>query len=597
MSKPSYLFEVSYEVCNKVGGIYSLLRSKSHHMTDQYGESYFAIGPYVKEKADLEFQERPPSGKLSEVIDGLVPDGIKCHYGRWMTESRPNAILIDYSGYRSRANDIKKELWEFAEVDSLFADEWFNDPLIWSTTAGILLDRIAESEEKGKNQVAQFHEWLSGGGLLKTKELESEIATVFTTHATVLGRALAGYGEPVHEIVEAPADKEKNLELAREHKVLGKHTMELASAKHADVFTTVSEVTGKEAEHFLGRKPDILVPGGIDLDKYPSMDEITIKRRANRRHMRNFLMAYFGRYYHIDLYNIRSMFISGRYEFHNKGIDLFIDALGRLNERMKKEKTKRKVVSFLWIPSGVRGEDFQVLKNKSVYEEIKDRIDELIPEVEEEIIHSITEGGTPKHVFDQDIMQELRNIGQHFADKRGENPPLCAFELAYPQEQDQIIQAFRKNGLLNREEDCVKVIYYPAYLSPTDGLISLEYNQATMTCDIGVFPSYYEPWGYTPLETAALGGLAITTDLAGFGKFIEGKGKGIYVLKRQNRSMEDAVEDLTDKLYEVVNMPKEELSEEKISARKLSALADWRHFIKNYYSAYEKALTQKKKAR
>jgi glycogen(starch) synthase len=309
--------------------------------------------------------------------------------------------------------------------------------------------------------------------------------------------------------------------------------------------------------------------------------------------MRDFLISYFGRYYDMDFRNIRSMFISGRYEFHNKGVDLFIDALGELNERMKKKNAKKTAVAFIWIPAATKGENFEVLKNKSLYEEMKDHISEMMPELEEEIMASLTKGELPKHLIGHELEDKLRKLSQHFAENKGGIPPLCAFELSDP-ENDEIIRALSDNDLLNREEDKVKVIYYPSYLSTADRLISLDYNDATLTCDVGVFPSYYEPWGYTPLETAAQGSLAITTDIAGFGKFIDKKGKGIYVLPRSGRKWDDMVSDLAGKLFEIVLMQKSELAERRMNARKLAALADWRDFVKNYFKAYEMALEKQK---
>jgi glycogen(starch) synthase len=182
----------------------------------------------------------------------------------------------------------------------------------------------------------------------------------------------------------------------------------------------------------------------------------------------------------------------------------------------------------------------------------------------------------------------------HFTEKRGQTPPLTAFELGYPEDDDSIIKALKKNNLLNREEDKVKVVFYPAYLSAADRLIALDYNQAAITFDVGVFPSYYEPWGYTPLETAALGTLAITTDMAGFGKFIEGKGQGIYVMKRENRKWEEMTEDLTNKLYEIVNLSKRELMDQRMNAKKLALEADWKNLAQNYITAHNMA-TEKAK--
>ncbi len=583
------LFEVSYEVCNKVGGIYAVLTSKSSYVGEKYGDNYFFVGPYFPEQAAIEFEEQAAPDEIAGVIDELVKEGIKCHYGKWVIDGKFNTLLIDYSGYFHQTDNIKKMMWEFAQVDSLYADSWFNDPIVWSTAAAVVMERIIKKTKK-ERVVVHFHEWLCGAGLLRLKQDKVDAATVFTTHATVLGRALAAAGEPLYNIIEGKHDSQKNIELARWYNSLAKHTLEVASAKYADVFTTVSEVTAKESEYILGRKPEPLLLNGINFDAYPGYEEATIRRRASRRQMRDFLVSYFNRYYEINFFNIRSFFISGRYEFHNKGIDAFIEALGRLNERMKREKTDKNAVAFIFIPAGTRSENFEVLKNKALYEEIKDHVSEFMPEIEEEVLHAVTNGQIPEKLLQREVKQKIKKLSQHFIGNRGGTPPLCAFELSSPVEQDMIMQALWKNKLLNLKEDKVKVIYYPSYLSSADRLISLDYNDATLTCDVGVFPSYYEPWGYTPLETAAQCSIAVTTDLAGFGKFMEGKGDGVKTIRRNKRSWDDLVKDLSDVMFEVVNLSKEELLTRKINAKELASLADWRQFVKNYFTAYDTAL-------
>ncbi|MBM3309799.1 MAG: hypothetical protein FJY77_06030, partial [Candidatus Altiarchaeales archaeon] len=357
----------------------------------------------------------------------------------------------------------------------------------------------------------------------------------------------------------------------------------------------VSEITGREAQFLLEKEPDMLLPNGLDMDKYPEMDELTILRRKYRVRTREFLTAYFCRYYPMDMFNFRSMFLSGRYEMFNKGIDLFIDALGRLNEKMKQSKTEKNVIAFIFVPTQTRGEKMEILKNTSLLEEMYEHIDEILPEVREKIIKDMTKGEIPKEVLSEETLGIFRKLIAHFIGKRGETPPLSAFELAYPEDDDGVIKALKKNNLLNREEDKVKVIFYPAYLSAADRLIALDYDQAAMTCDVGVFPSYYEPWGYTPLESAAMGSLAVTTDLAGFGRFIQGKGEGIYVLTRENRSWDDMVKDLTEKLYQIVNLSQRELMDYRMSAKKMSLLADWKNLAKNYIQAHDMALEKMKR--
>jgi len=594
---PDHVFEVSFEVCNKVGGIYAVLKSKAAYMTGKYGENYCTIGYYDPTNARVDFDEEKPPEDISDVLSKLESEGIKCYYGRWLIPGRPKTILVDSRGYARKINEIKTKLWEDYRVDSLSSDNWFNDPVLWSYSVGILIESLMKGKYlRGKRVVAHFHEWLSGTALLYLEKKDAPVATIFTTHATILGRTIAGTGGDLYKMVnEGLARKEKApLDLARRYGVIDKHSMEVACAKSADVFTTVSEITGREAEYVLDLKPDILLPNGLDLNKFPEMEELSILRRKYRRETRKFLTAYFSRYYPMDYYKIRSFFISGRYEFHNKGLDVFIDALGRLNTQLKEEKSETKVVAFLFIPAANRGENIEILKNISLYEEILEKIEEALPEIGERITDYLINGKIPDGVLSDEFKQQCKKLMIHFTEKKGMNPPLCAFELSYPQEQDPILQAFRRAGLLNRDEDKVKVIFYPAYLSSSDRFISLEYNQATLTCDVGIFPSFYEPWGYTPLETAAQATLAVTTDLAGFGQFIDGKGSGIKVLKANNTPYEKIVEELHNNMYEIVKMPKKDLTERRINAKELSRLADWSILSENYFKAHEMALKKSK---
>ena len=597
MKEAEFVFEVSYEVCNKVGGIYAVIKSKAARMAEQYGEGYCAVGFYEPSQARLEFDEGQPPAGLAKAFKRLEEDGIKCRYGLWLIAGRPNAILVDVRDYNIDLNGLKKQLWEDYKIDSLKSDSWFNDPLKWSHATGRLFEElIDERPYKGRKVVGHFHEWMSGFAILHIRKLNLPIATVFTTHATMLGRSISGAGGDLYGMAakERKAGRKASVDLARQYNCEDKHTTEVACAANADVFSTVSEITGREAEYILGKKPDVLVYNGLDIGKFPEAEELSVLRKRYRDQMREFLISYFCRYYYVDFYNIRSMFISGRYEFHNKGLDVYIEALGRLNRKLKEEKSKKHVVAFIFVPSGNRGENVQVLKNKALFEEVHDQVEASLPEIRDRILELIVKGEIPDNVLSDEFLQQARRLTAHFIEKRGDTPPLCAFELSYPEEHDMIIQALRKNELLNREEDKVKVIFYPAYLSSADRFIALEYNQATLTCDVGVFPSFYEPWGYTPLETAAQGTLAITTDLAGFGQFIKGKGNGIQVLNVDGVEYRKTVDELYMKLLEIVHMEKKELTNRRINAKELAALADWRFLIENYVKAHDLALERMK---
>jgi len=454
----------------------------------------------------------------------------------------------------------------------------------------LLIENLKKQPPFNKKKcVAHFHEWLAGTGLLYLKHKKTKIGTVFTTHATTLGRTLSSADVDLYKMIAEGHDGDQNLTLAKRYNISAKYTMELSCAKQADVFTTVSKVTGRECEYILERMPDILLLNGLDTGRYPLMDELTILRRKHRMEMRHFLASYFRRYYHMDLMDIRTFFISGRYEYKNKGLDIYITALGKLNERLRKEKSKTHALAFIFVPAENRGENIQVLKNKALYEEMKDHVEEELPEIKKTILASLTDGKTPHKILSDDFLKLCRETIQHFTEKKGETPPLCAFDLTQP-ETNKIVKALTENKLTNKAGDRVKVIYYPAYLSAADRLIGMDYSDSIMTCDVGVFPSYYEPWGYTPLECAVLGVISVTTDLAGFGKFIEGRGSGIYVLKREGRPFTDIVSQLSDIMYKLVTMSKTELSRCRRNAKELAAAADWKELIRNYIVAHDMAV-------
>lgn len=595
--KPDQVFEISYEVCNKVGGIYTVIKSKAVNMVDQYKDSYCAIGFFSHKNSSTEFDAKEPPANIKKIFDDLEKRGIKCYYGTWLISGRPKTILIDASGFMRERDRIKTDLWDHYKVDSIRADNSFDEPVVWSTAAGMLIEKLADEEYK--KSVAQFHEWLSGAGLLYLKINKKDVATVFTTHATTLGRTLAAADVDLYKMVNEGIERREiaSLELAGRYGISAKHTLETACAKNADVFSTVSEITGKEAHYALGKEPDILLPNGINVEKHVTIEELTIMRKEYRKHMREFLTAYFSRYYTIDFDSIRSIFISGRYEFRNKGIDIFIASLGKLNEKLKLNKSDKVVIVFIFVPTKIRGEKLSVLKDLSLYHEMDDYVEGKLPDIKDRILSSLTKGVIPKNtydLFDEDFMQTCRNMMVHFTEKRwqanAKPPPLCAFELDYPEEDDIIMQHIMRNGLFNREEDNVKVVFYPSYLSPGDRMIGLSYDHAMMTFDLGVFPSYYEPWGYTPVEAANHGVLSITSDLSGFGKFIESKQDGIYVVKRENRDDRAVIEDLSDKIYEIVTFSRNERVKHRMLAKELAALSDWDILIKNYVKAYDMAM-------
>ena len=585
------VFEVSWEVCNKVGGIYTVVKSKAAKMIENYGDNYFMIGPYFASKALGQFQEEVPNEFCKNSFEELKKQGIICHFGRWLIEGSPYAILVDFVNYMQKANGIKRELWDWCRIDSLRAAGDYNEPVVWAYAAGMLIEKLLASYS-GKKIIAHFHEWLSGAGLLYLKKKKVNAATVFTTHATTLGRALASSNVDLYNVWDKISPEQE----AYKYNVESKHLVEKSSALFADVFTTVSEITGMEASYFLNRKPDVLVLNGLDISKFPSFEEIAIKHRLQRDRIREFMLYYFFPYYAFDPKETLVYFIAGRYEFHDKGIDIYIKALGRLNEKLKQLKSGKTIIAFIWVPANFRNIRPELLENKTLYQDIKDALEENIGDAGKNIVYSFVSNKkiTKESLFEEDFLAEMKaRIAKLI--KKGK-PPLLTHDLY--DENDTILRSIISEGLKNDEEDPVKIVYYPIYLSGADGLLNLNYYEAMQGSHLGVFPSYYEPWGYTPLEAGALGVSSVTTDLAGFGRYlysecaesIDGDVPGIYVLKRLNQSDENVVEELVDVMFKFANLSKEERINNKLEARKVASMADWKIFINRYIEAHNLAI-------
>jgi glycogen(starch) synthase len=584
----THLFEVSWEVCNKVGGINTVLASKAPYLVKHFKDSYCLIGPYFPENAVAEFQEKIPPDRLHHIFEKLHKEGIVCHYGQWLINDKPCTILVDYTGYAGENNDIKARLWETYRIDSLgtaFHD--FDEPILWGHAVGRLLEEISESYKK-ERIVAQFHEWLSCGALLYLKMHDVQIGTIFTTHATMLGRTLAGNNVDLYSQL-AQIDPEEE---ARKWNITAKHHVERASAHACDVFSTVSEITGIEAEHFLKKKPDILLFNGIDLKNRPSFDELAVKHRLYREKIKNFLQYYFFPYYSFELDNTLLYFISGRYEFHNKGLDIFIEALGKLNQRLKDSRSKKTVVVFFWVPADAVRIRPSISRARAYYYDIWDSINDDIQNLKKRLVMCLISQTpiTDSRLFSKEFIDETTKKVLRFVAQG--NPPLSTHDLRN-EENDPMTQGFKAEGLLNRKEDRVKVIIYPIYLTGADNLLDITYDEAVIGSHLGVFPSYYEPWGYTPLETAALGVASVTTDFAGFGRYLKQdsarENTGIFIIDMFGKNHKSKVDNLFDTIYRFTGFDSEERVRNKVEAQRLATLVDWEILIHNYLKAYQMA--------
>ncbi|OIP98221.1 hypothetical protein AUK40_01825 [Candidatus Wirthbacteria bacterium CG2_30_54_11] len=589
-AKADICFEVSWEAANKVGGIYTVIKSKARQMKKHY-KDYYLIGPYIagKSELDVEFEDTPRD--LVPVFREMEKQKIKCRYGRWMIESEPKVILIDAGGIIEDKDAWKKLWWESYGIDSLRGAWDFEEPMLWASAAGILIEKIAATEP-GKNIVAQCHEWMAGFALLWLKLQKAKVGTVFTTHATMLGRSIAGSGRDLYAELDTMDPKKE----AYGCNIESKFTTEYACAQTSDAFTTVSATTAMEAEKILGRKPDVLVLNGLDSDEFPVMEDLAVLHRQTRDKMRDFFSYYFfpyeGQYF--DLEETLAFFMVGRYEYRNKGMDVYLEALGQLNETMKKEKTAKRVVAFIWVPAGIERTRAEIIESKNYYYHLRTTIrkysDMIFTNLSNKLLSR--EKLTPKNILPEEFFSAVKKDVWKF--QRKGCPPSSTHVLTN-ETQDTVMRELKRLGLDNGPEDFVKVIFYPVYLDGNDGFLNLSYYDAMAACHLGVFPSYYEPWGYTPIESAAMGVPAVTTDLAGCGMYLDEKLKdqkdpGIWIVKRKGRSYSQVVDSLYTVFHDYVHLDHSERGERKIAAKKAVELTDWKQLIDNYIEAHNIAI-------
>lgn len=578
-----FLLEVSWEVANKVGGIYTVLKEKARYIEEKFKDNYFVVGPYIKGKGFEDFYQFIPTGDLQKIISETEKYGIKVYYGEWLIEGRPKGFLVDFENLKPNINVFKYELWEKYKIDSARTGDDYNEPILWCKAVSVFLKNFCNHFQNQKI-VVHAHEWLSGGVIL-FETLRAK--TIFTIHATVLGRALAGLGVNFWENLNSIKPDEEAYKLGIE----AKHSIEKHSSKNATFFTAVSNVLGMEAENFLGRKPDFILPNGLNFERFPTVEEITYSHRKNREILKEFALFFFAPYYRVDIKDSLIVFISGRPEIKNKGIDVFIKSLAKLNKILKPED--RNIFVFLFIPGNVHGESNTLLSNLNIYRGIENHLDEMSAELKSRLIHYLIHKKevSAGSLFTNEEFLEFKKLFNKI--RKEEHIP---FSTHIAKKDDSVANLLKESGLSNKREDRVKIIYYPTYVNTADGLLNISYENAVSGSHIGVFPSFYEPWGYTALETAAAGVLTITTDVTGFADFVQKNSSfkdkenpGIFILKRKGKSDSEAIEELTSYLEKLVKFERPERMQKKLEARGLVEMCSWKNLIKNYYNLYNKA--------
>lgn len=585
MSK--YIFEISWEIANKVGGIYTVLASKAKYLKNVYGKNYFVIGPYFENKKNTDFRILNPPSELEQIFNNLKNQGIDIYYGEWLVDGLPHGFLINFKKYLDQVDSLKYELWQKFNIDSLRTGQDYNEPIAWSKAVSEFLTELVK-DERFQNSIFHFHEWLSGGALILIKDLKQ--TKIFTTHATVLGRALTSSGINFWENIK---DFDP-LKSAYDYGLEAKHGIERLAAQFSTYLTTVSQITAIEVEHFLQRKVDCILPNGIDLDRFPTFEEISSLHQKNKNIILEFILYLFSPYFqkYCPVKDALIFFISGREEVRNKGFDIAILALGKLNKFLRENNISANIYLFIFVPTQIVDIDHIILENLMVYRSIEDYIENLQNEISSRLLHALIQ---KREIEGEKILTKEENLEiQRILNKIKKSPTTPISTHVLP-ENNAFLHLLKQAELSNDENDKVKVILYPTYLSPSDGLLNLDYYNVVNGCHLGIFPSLYEPWGYTPLETLAAGVMAITSDLTGFASYVQEKqflkeaNPGLWILKRKSKTNEEAIEELFKILLKITLMKRNERIQNKYEARALASNFDWQNLVKYYIDLYEKS--------
>lgn len=560
--KPDYIFESSWEVCNKVGGIYTVLSTRAKTLQKAHQDKVIFIGPglwkredgnYTKEESPY-FKEDP--SLFADWQREAKENGLQVRVGRWTVPGEPIAILVDFVPYFEKKNEIYGWLWEKYQVDSLHAYGDYDEASMFSYAAALVVESFFQWKKKSgewnKATKVIYHanEWMCGLGALYINNKLPQIGTIFTTHATSIGRSIAGNMKPLYDYLFAYNGDQ----MAGELNMQSKHSIEKQTAHYVDCFTTVSDITAKECVELLDKPVDVVLPNGFDDSFVPSAALFTKKRKAARKKLLDVANALLGEQLDDDTLIVST---SGRYEFRNKGIDVFVEAMNRL---LRDKDLKKKLVAFIEVPGWV---------------------------------------GEPR----KDLQERLAQIAQSSQNHR--KSPVFTTPLEVPQvthwlhnmSHDNVLGMLKYFDMHNQKGDHVKVIFLPCYLDGKDGILNMTYYDIVLGNDLCIYPSYYEPWGYTPLEAVAFKVPCITTDLAGFGLWANSVfGKygeiqdGVKVIHRTDYNYSEVADMIKDTVAEYSSFTKKQVDEARKHAGELSKKALWSEFIKFYEEAYDIAL-------
>lgn len=591
----SLLVECAWEVCNQLGGIYTVIRSKAQAMVDRWGDNYCLIGPTVHPSVEAFFEPATDySDPFGRAVEAMRERGFEVYYGRWLISGKPKVVLFNPFSQYDKLGDIKYELWNDHHIQSPSDNDLINQTIAFGFLMKEYFLELAKENVSGSRKiVAHFHEWMAATCIPGIRKNTDKVKVVFTTHATLLGRYLAmNDGQFYQHLPFYDWEKE-----AAKFNVSFEANIERAAAHGSHIFTTVSSVTGRECETLLGRAPDVIVPNGLNINRFVAQHEIQNLHQAYKEAIHRFVTGHFFHSTPFDLDNVLYFFTSGRFEYRNKGFDMTMEALARLNYKMQQAGSNKTVVMFFITKAPVHSINPDVLQSRALLDEIKDTVGAIESQVGEKLFDSMTKtpGSTLpdlNNFVDEYWKLRLRRNLQIW--KSQGLPPVVTHNLV-DDVKDPILEAVRSTQLINKPEDRVKIVYHPAFINSANPLFGIEYPEFVKGCHLGIFPSYYEPWGYTPLECMASGVPAVTSNLAGFGDYSlkhisHPEQHGLYVINRRDLLYEDGAEQLANTLLNFVNSSRKERIEQRYKVEEAAMQFDWNTLTKYYQDAHEEAL-------
>uniref|UniRef100_A0AAQ5YRH8 Glycogen [starch] synthase n=1 Tax=Amphiprion ocellaris TaxID=80972 RepID=A0AAQ5YRH8_AMPOC len=576
------LFEVAWEVTNKVGGIYTVIQSKAKITVDEWGENFYMMGPYFEHNFKTQVEGcDPPNPAIRKAMDALIHNGCQVHFGRWLIEGSPYVILFDIGSAAWNLDRWKGDLWQTCNIGLPYHDREANDSLILGSLIAWFFKELTDNLGDKPNVIGHFHEWQAGPGLILSRSRKIPMATVFTTHATLLGRYLcAGNVDFYNNLDKFDIDKE-----AGDRQIYHRYCLERAAVHCAHVFTTVSQITAVEAKHMLHRKPDVVTPNGLNVKKFSAMHEFQNLHSTSKARIQEFVRGHFYGHLDFNLDKTLFFFIAGRYEFSNKGADIFLESLSRLNYLLRVHRNDMTVVVFLIMPAKTNNFNVESLKGQAVRKQLWYCL-----------LLSFFRGQIPdmNTILDRDDFTIMKRA--IYATQRHSLPPVTTHNVL-DDSTDPILSNVRRIGLFNSRNDRVKIIFHPEFLSSTSPLLPMDYEDFVRGCNLGVFPSYYEPWGYTPGECSVMGIPSVTTNLSGFGCFMEEHvsdpaAYGIYIVDRRFRSPEESCNQLTQFMFTFCQQSRRQRIIQRNRTERLSDLLDWRYLGRFYIHARHLALSR-----